>query len=131
MDSKYIIGIPEMDKQHARIFELAERAKEPDLDESSIQYLILELINYANDHLDQEEIFLKDKGLQDFLAEHEKLHVKFREKAMEMYQELREAEELEAKKNLLLLMVEFIEDWIKTHIDVEDREYANLINKQT
>jgi hemerythrin-like metal-binding protein len=130
MNSNYIIGVAEMDDQHSQIFEIAARAKQPDLDEMDIQIIMTELVNYAKEHLESEEKLLADQGLHDFLKEHVKLHQRFREQAMSMYQELRKAEELENKRAILLQTAEFCESWLKTHIDVEDRKYVELLKKK-
>lgn len=127
MEERYRIGVPEMDAQHARLFELLERAQVMDPDEGEVQLLILDLVNYAKTHLELEEKFLAEQGLHDFLESHLGLHRDFRVRAMEVYSALREAESLALKRKVLKDTVEFCDQWLREHIDVEDRAYAELL----
>lgn len=127
MEDRYRIGIPEMDAQHARLFELIERAQIPTPDEGEVHLLIVDLLNYAKTHLELEEKFLADQGLHEFLKDHVGLHRDFRIYAMEVYGSLREAESLDQKQLLLRQTAEFCDAWLREHIDVEDRAYAQLI----
>ncbi|HRK06579.1 MAG TPA: hemerythrin domain-containing protein [Pseudobdellovibrionaceae bacterium] len=127
MEERYRIGVPEMDAQHARLFELLERAQVPDPDEGEVQLLVLDLVNYAKSHLELEEKFLAEQGLHDFLKSHVGLHRDFRVRAMEVYNALREADSLELKQKILRDTVEFCDQWLREHIDVEDRAYADLL----
>lgn len=129
MDSKYLIGVPEMDEQHSKIFDLIERTKVIFSDEFEMNIVIMELIGYANTHLDNEEAFLKQNGLADFEREHSKKHTAFRMKAMECYDTFRGADTLEEKAELLKRIGSFCEDWLFQHIHVEDRTYAELLKK--
>ncbi len=129
MDPKYLIGVPEMDAQHEKLLELTAKLKTAENDEFAMNDLIMELIGYANAHLDQEEEFLKNKGLIDFEKEHAKKHVAFRDKAMEFYDMFRDADTIEAKSALMQKIGTFCENWLLQHIHVEDRAYAELLRK--
>ncbi len=130
MEERYRIGVPEMDAQHARLFELIDRGQRPEPDEGDVQLLILDLVNYAKTHLELEETFLAEQGLEDFLESHVGLHRDFRVRAMEVYTALREAEGLEQKRQLLKDTVNFCDQWLREHIDVEDRAYAELLRSK-
>jgi hemerythrin len=130
MDPKYLIGVPEMDEQHTKLFAIADRAKRVGDDDFEMNSVIMELVNYANAHLDQEEDFLKKNGLSDFEREHSKKHILFRNKAMEFYDQFREAVDIEEKSKLLNEIIPFCEEWLKQHINVEDRQYAELLRKR-
>jgi len=130
MDPKYVIGVPEMDAQHEKILELADRAKSAGHDEFEINQLVIDLINYSTFHLDHEEAFLKRSGLIDFEREHAKKHAAFRHMAMEFYQKFRESEDSEIKYKLAHEIGVFCEKWLKEHINVEDRTYANLLRRR-
>ncbi len=131
MDPKYLIGIPEMDAQHARLLELAERARGVVAEEGPMDEIVLQLINYANAHLDQEEEFLRQSGLADFLVGHGKKHVAFRSQAMDFYNSFREAEGVDAKFALVGEITRFCEAWLIEHIHVEDRRYAEQRRSST
>lgn len=127
MNQKYYIGVPSMDEQHLRIYELARRAQETNLSDMEMQVLIVELLEYAKFHLEDEERFLESSGLHDFLKGHLGLHTQFRVRAMDMYQQFREAETEEARRSVLNGAAEFCENWLLHHIDAEDRKYAALL----
>lgn len=130
MNQKYIIGVPEMDAQHAKIYELAVKAQSKDLDDVEMQVLLVELLEYAKQHLEEEEKFLSARGLSDFLKGHVGLHTQFRARAMDIYQQFRDAETEEERRKILLAAAEFCESWLLHHIDVEDRKYAVLLTAQ-
>lgn len=119
-----------MDRQHARILEIAGRAKDPDLDEVGMQILIVELISYSEKHLEKEEEMLRENGLHEFLRDHVLLHREFREFAIQIYQDFRESDEVEKMRMHLGRVADFCENWLLTHIDIEDRKYANLLVKK-
>lgn len=130
MDKKYEIGIPEMDAQHKKIFEIVDRAKaaENDIDMSQIT---LELIEYIREHLEKEELLIKDQPVLTHLyIQHNKKHNIFRIRAIELYDELRASESAAMKKIIINNIIEFCEHWITEHINIEDREYAELMLKQ-
>lgn len=131
MEKKYLIHIEEMDEQHARIFHIAGRAKSDELTDSEMQVLIVELLEYAKFHLEEEEAMLASQGLLDFFTEHIKLHTKFRERAMDLYQMFREAESTQQRREILQDTAKFCESWLLNHIDIEDRKYAALLKGGT
>ncbi len=130
MDSKYLIGVPEMDEQHATILKPVDRAKRVSGDEFEMNAVVMDLVSYAHSHLDQEEDFLKENGLVDFEKEHSKKHVLFRAKAMEIYDQFRDAADIDIKKKILYDIALFCEHWLIDHINVEDRAYAVLLHKK-
>lgn len=127
MDSQYIIGITEMDEQHAKLFALFKKVRESSHDMLVLNKVVVELLDYANVHLDEEEQFLKTQGLNDFLRGHVGKHVLFRQRAMELYDSFRELADEAQKSNIAELIAQFCEDWLKEHINVEDRVYASLL----
>lgn len=129
---KYSIGIPEMDLQHQKLLELTNRTKElsKSFDEFEMNSVVMQLIEYAQSHLDQEEAFLKSKGLNDFLKEHIKKHNAFRDRAMEIYDQFRDLGEVEEKAAYCVKVSEFCETWLIQHINQEDRAYAELLKSK-
>lgn len=131
MENKYRLHIDEMDDQQTRIFYIADPAKSAELNDSEMQAVIVELLEYAKFHLEEEEKMLTSHGLSDFLTEHIKLHTKFRERAMDLYQMYREAESTQQRRDLLKDTATFCESWLLKHIDIEDRKYAALLKGRT
>jgi hemerythrin-like metal-binding protein len=129
MKHKYVLGIQEMDTQHEKILELAHQAQDSTLEEIDMQKIIVDLVNYAKFHLEEEEALLRSSRQFDFLEEHIKLHDVFREHAMDIYHRFRSAESEEERRALLHRVAAFCESWLRNHIDIEDRKYVTLVSK--
>lgn len=129
MKSKYVLGVKEIDAQHERIFELAQQAQDPNLEAIDMQKIVVDLVNYAKFHLDEEEALLRSSGQSKFLETHIPLHNSFREHTMDLYHQFRLAETDEERRALLLKVATFCESWLKEHIDIEDRKFVPLIKK--
>lgn len=127
MNSRYLLGIPEMDEQHRRILDLANMAKAGVTIEFEINSILIRLIEYSLEHLDSEENFLLEAGLVDLEKNHSVLHVEFRSRAMDYYNRFRTLDSFDEKRSLLAEIGEFCERWLLEHIDVEDRRYAEIL----
>lgn len=130
MTTKYTLGVPEMDDQHERIFELAREAKDTGLEEIDMQRVIVDLVNYAKFHLEEEEALLRSNGQFEFLEGHVKLHNAFRDHAMDIYHRFRLADSETEKRALLHQVASFCESWLRNHINVEDRQYVPLLKSK-
>ena len=75
------------------------------------------------------EEFLQKKGLGNFLKDHVKLHNKFRTRAMDIYLVAREAETAVQKREIYFKAAEFVEDWLLSHILIEDKKYSEELKK--
>lgn len=129
MKFKYVLGVPEMDIQHERILDLARQAQDPSLEEIDMQKIIVDLVNYAKFHLEEEEALLRSQRQFEFLDDHILLHNKFREHTMDVYHQFRSAETENDKRALLHKVAAFCESWLRNHIDIEDRKYVPLLKK--
>ena len=130
MSHKYVLGIQDMDTQHAKILELAHQAQDATLEEIDMQKIIVDLVNYAKLHLEEEEALLRSHRQFEFLEAHIKLHDAFREHAMDIYHRFRSAESLEERRALLHRVASYCESWLRNHIDVEDRKYVSFVKKK-
>ncbi len=129
MRRKYILGVPEMDVQHDKILELAQQAQDPSLEEIDMQKIIVDLVNYAKHHLEEEEALLRSHRQFEFLEDHIPLHNTFREHTMDIYHQFRSAETEAEKRALLHKVAAFCESWLRNHIDIEDRKYVPLVTR--
>lgn len=129
MKFKYVLGVPEMDIQHERILNLAQQAQDPSLEEIDMQKIIVDLVNYAKFHLEEEEALLRSHRQFEFLDDHILLHNAFREHTMDVYHQFRSAETEVDKRALLHKVAAFCESWLRNHIDIEDRKYVPLLKK--
>lgn len=130
MTKKYHLGIADMDQQHDQIFEIARKAQESNCDEISAHRLVLELVNYAQFHLKEEEAMLRSHGFHEFLETHVRLHRDFRTQVMGYYEQFRLSSSDEERMGLLRQIAVFCEHWLANHIDVEDRKYVQLLKDQ-
>jgi hemerythrin len=130
LKEKHSINIPLIDKQHQEIFlitnllcdvdgskEIAERKK-------NILSYIKRLYAYCNYHFNTEEdIFMKYKYPE--AAEHKKIHNDFTLKVKEKLAEVKEHLNPEIKDT-----IDFLVDWIITHIMGEDKKYADYFKEK-
>ena len=126
--SKMETGIEEIDRQHKRLFEIAEKLYEakngdPEMLNMGIAGTAEELLKYAKIHFDTEEGMMKKAGFEGY-SEHKKIHNAFQEKA-QAYQ----ARINERSDDIFLAMeiMNFMMDWIIDHISIKDREYVPFI----
>jgi hemerythrin len=80
--------------------------------------LIKGLLDYANTHFKNEEIYMASVGFPG-IEEHKKEHEAFLSKAAEFYNKY-----TSGKLILSLEVTNFIKDWITHHIKSEDKQYA-------
>lgn len=127
MKRKYTLGVKEMDDQHEKIFELAQQAQDPSLEDLDMQKVIVDLVNYAKFHLEEEEALLRSNRQFEFLESHIELHHTFREHTMDIYHRFRSSETEAERRDLVRKVAAFCESWLRNHIDIEDRKYVPLI----
>ena len=126
--SRMATGIEEIDRQHKKLFEIAEKlyqAKngDPEMLNKKIAVTARELLDYAKIHFATEERMMEEAGFEGY-AEHKKIHRMFAEKA-EAYQG--RIDERSGDVFLAMEIMNFLIDWIVDHISVTDKEYVPYI----
>jgi len=119
---EYSLGILEIDNQHKLLmngFSVIEESISLDLGWSNTHYAIVELIKVAHMHFTFEEALMRMFGYPGSDV-HQKEHQFFFEK-------LENIERLALKEVARIEIVDFMQDWLSTHILVKGRDYANHI----
>jgi len=124
----FCTGIEEVDVQHKRLFELGSELYEiVTLNDGFDHYdelveILENLKDYTIYHFEHEEK-LMEKYNYELIEEHKVEHRKFIEKIADV-----ETENLDEKqKKIMLTMIEFIANWISTHILKTDFKYRDCL----
>lgn len=123
-----MLQIEEIDKQHKRLFEIGARVYDLTLMDSAydrydeIMTVIQELLDYTQYHFKYEEEMLEKHNYQR-LPVHIKEHNYFVAKIKSLL--ARDIDE--DQMSTLQEIVNFLSEWISTHITFEDRQYADVI----
>ena len=119
---EYSLGILEIDNQHKLLmnsFSVIEESIKLDLGWSNTHYAIVELIKVAHMHFAFEEALMRMFGYPGSDA-HKKEHQSF-------FDDLENIEHLALKETARIEIVDFMKNWLASHILVNDRGYANHI----
>ena len=114
------MGIPVLDAQHKRLFELLGKVIEccaPGAAGASMEQLA-EAKAYADEHLAQEELLLRVRGYPEY-AEHKAEHDAYREKAAALQAQA-------GRRDFSVRLANFITEWWRFHILVSDQRYAKF-----
>jgi hemerythrin len=124
---QYSVGDPTIDKQHARLFDIAGRLARSvgkEEDKLMLSTTIAELKEYAERHFAFEEALL-EKANYGELESHKKMHAIMRTRldlmAGQLGQNLLTRQELEI----------FLEEWLTLHILREDLKYVSALLKSS
>lgn len=124
--SEYVVGVPEIDRQHQYLFGLGARlgrAAETPESSANLAEIVKELVSYANEHFAYEEKIMEQAGY-DNLAYHRAMHEFMRTRLTLLQARL--------VKGLLSRseLSEFMETWLTEHIIMEDMRYIPAIAAQ-
>ncbi len=134
MDSRYSIGIPEMDAQHARLFELIDRfrAKAADglADDPAIaaaEDALAEMLDYVKQHFSSEEAFMERHGFPG-LAAHKRKHRELEDQVNGLHKDIQDYRAgAKASRSAPLKLNLFVNVWLLEHILGEDGKYASYV----
>jgi len=125
-NNSYSVGVEEIDKQHQKIFEIANKLSasiKSGHGEDFINKVIKEISNYTIFHFNCEE-----KYFAEFNYPHTEEHKNQHQEFIRMV--LKFKTNYEQKNDLLLADVtEFLNNWAKEHIMIEDKKYVPFFNK--
>jgi hemerythrin len=119
---EYSLGILEIDNQHKlllRSFTVIEESIKLNHGWSITHYAIIELLQLVRMHFSFEEALMHMFAYPGS-KKHQKEHQRF-------FDHLEKIERQSLKKSAEVQMVQFLEDWLTTHILGTDRGYANHI----
>ncbi|MCB1316255.1 MAG: bacteriohemerythrin, partial [Leptospiraceae bacterium] len=126
-NDSFSVGVPEMDDQHRNLFDILNElnaAMNANKSRETIESIIAQLSEYIVNHLRDEEQLLRKYNYPD-LAKHEQSHKKFVEKVNELTGALLQDD----SRILGYDIMNFVGDWLVSHIQKVDRQYGAFINK--
>ena len=125
MKPEYYTGIEFIDKEHARLFELAQETHELLYDDllqdksDRIIHLVSELINYTKTHFAHEEEYQKSINYA-YIEEHAAQHRQFEDSLLEI--DLDEIEDdFDSQNDTVENLLEFLINWLINHIQKVDK----------
>lgn len=121
---EYLTGIEFIDKEHTRLFELAQETYDVLQDEFSqdktveIVRLVSELIDYTRVHFSHEEAYQKSINYP-YISEHAAQHRQFEDSLASL--DLDEIEnDLEGQNEMVQNLLDFLINWLINHIKKVD-----------
>jgi hemerythrin-like metal-binding protein len=123
----YSVGVKELDNQHKMLIdtlnELFEAMRNREA-RAVIAGILKGLSDYVGVHFSYEENLMNKHGYPAF-AEHKKAHEVFVQKVEDFYKKHEEG-------SLMLSMevMNFLKDWLKTHIKGTDQQYSGFFNQK-
>lgn len=119
---EYAYGLPEIDAQHRRLFELGARAQSlvpARADNNAAAQLLAEIVGLVQNHFHTEQVLMSGRGCPS-LAAHQAEHAGLLEVLGGF---VREFEAGRAEMNVELLAM--LDGWITRHLTVTDRTMAD------
>lgn len=124
MKPEYYTGIEFIDKEHTRLFELAQETHDLLYDDllqdksDRIVHLVSELIDYTKVHFAHEEAYQKSINYA-YIKEHAAQHRQFEDSLLEI--DLDEIEhDFESQNDTVEQLLEFLINWLINHIQKVD-----------
>ncbi|HTY03694.1 MAG TPA: bacteriohemerythrin [Rhodocyclaceae bacterium] len=129
-DSRFLVGIEQVDREHLRIFEIAGRVHDSLLDGGAAaldaaRTAVAELLDYTETHFASEEKLMEAAGYPE-LSAHRGLHRSLLAQArdMEMRVELGE-------RHVPVELNRFITRWLIEHIEANDKKFGAFAQSRT
>jgi len=123
-NESYNVGINRIDTQHKKLIDILNELYESFVDQTSgqkLEIILKELKDYTVYHFGTEEEFLL-KHNYPFLEDHIKEHKGFVERIEEFSLELNTG-----KTKLTFQLMNFLKNWLLSHICGSDQSYAGLL----
>lgn len=127
---EYTVGIPAIDEQHEKLFDIANRISELLANEllvdkyDHIIAVLNELRDYTVEHFAAEEAYMLKHKYRKFLS-HKALHHEFIEKINTV-----DLNQIDNEQNLYLKeILNFVTEWLISHILQEDKQIGGLAEK--
>jgi len=128
-DSKFIVGVEQIDREHQRLFEIAGRVHDGlsasgKATEAATRAAVAELLDYTATHFTSEESLMERAGYPG-LEEHRRQHRHLLAQARDM--------EMRAEIGDLSMPIElsrFIYRWLVDHIEASDKRIGEFVAAQ-
>lgn len=122
----YETGIEQMDTQHKTLIKIINKIYQAIRNQEeyeNIESILLEMNDYANEHLLAEETLLEEHGYID-LDDHKASHDTYRSKIKELQTEFTN------NKDATQQIYHFLRTWWINHIIEEDKQYGSFLSKK-
>jgi hemerythrin-like metal-binding protein len=126
-DNSYSVGNFTIDTQHQKFIAIINELYESFVDQTTAQKMeniIEELIDYSNYHFKTEEELFNKYNYPDKEV-HMSKHTEFSIKIKEFQENFRKGQ-----SNLTFQLMNFLRNWLLTHLKGEDQEYAGFIKSK-
>jgi hemerythrin-like metal-binding protein len=126
--SRYELGIEEIDLQHNFFFNLINRLKDELKQADNLDYqaaLLSELYTYASFHFLSEENLMVREGYPDTM-EHKNFHIGL----LDQFSSRAHMVTTDSSGTVLIDFLEFLTDWIFHHINSVDRLFAEYMHEK-
>ncbi len=126
-NSQYSVGIPQIDEEHKKLVNILNKlcaaVKSAEAD-NTVKTVIDELLDYTAYHFKTEEELLKKHNYPDY-ENHKASHDKFTKNILEYKQQYALVKQYSASP-----VLEYLKNWLITHILATDKEYSDFLVKQ-
>jgi hemerythrin len=126
-NATYELGLPAMDRQHQLLVQAINdlhEAMQSGKDRDAVIATILQLISYTKVHFESEEQFLTSKGYPEF-PDHRMEHHAFVKRVLDFHNAY-----LDGRVVLSAEVMQFLKDWLASHILINDRKYATWMKQR-
>lgn len=123
----YLTGFAEIDRQHQKLFSFVQRLIDAFNEKESKEVelpIIEEMMNYVREHFTCEEHYMETYGYKNF-NEHKAQHEEFILKTFSFINDF-----IAERKNMSQQMIEYLANWIKSHIMITDMKYKTFFSSQ-
>ena len=128
---RYSLNIPEIDTQHKKLFEIGNRAYELAIlndghdHYDEIMVIVDELLDYTKYHFEYEEELMEKYEYVDITDQHEEHNF-----YIDKIQSISEENVDDDQQKVVLDILDFLSQWISSHILISDRKYANYFKEK-
>jgi len=122
-NDKYSVEVNEIDIQHKKLFEIANRlfeAMKAGESKSVMTRVLMELEDYTKYHFKKEEAYMKEFGYEAY-PQHRKEHNYFVKKISQFRDDYKNG-----KVTISIELMTFLSNWLINHICVIDKSYSSL-----
>jgi len=120
---EYNIGIDEIDSQHKELFKILAQLKQSfSKDEDALKTFKF-LVDYTDKHFSKEEEFMQQISYPDY-DNHKKIHEDLINQVVGILKGIRNGGKFDPS-----YLVQFLTDWVLTHIGDEDRRIGAFYRK--
>ena len=123
--NEFSVGIPEMDNQHQKLVAMLshlEDAMGKGKGKEVIGKILAELVKYTQTHFNNEEFLMRSHNYPD-LTTHRIEHTKLTQRVLAFKLDFDAG-----KATLSIPVMNFLENWLVTHIQGSDKQYGKMIS---